>query len=144
AYANSAGTNQTGVNDIVNDAAPMLDALNNNPQCDADPACSDGRAKLQQLAAAGNRQTGAFAHGVLPTVQRLSTLLQSAGANLRSAGINDPAAARQKIVQMEQGADALADGSKRLADGVQMLVDQTKQMGLGMNRAADLLLSIKH
>jgi putative drug exporter of the RND superfamily len=144
AYANSAGTNQATVNDVVNYAAPMLDALNNNPQCDADPACSDGRAKLQQLAAAGNRQTGAFAHSVLPSVQRLSTLLQSAGANLRSAGINDPVVAQQKIAQMEQGADALADGSKRLADGVQMLVDQTKQMGLGMNQAADLLLSIKH
>ena len=45
---------------------------------------------------------------------------------------------------MEQGANALADGSKQLADGVQTLVDQTKQMGLGMNQAADLLLSIKH
>ena len=144
AYANSVGTNQTAVNDVVNSAAPMLDALNNNPQCDADPACTDGRAKLRQLAAAGNSQTGAFAHSVLPTVQRLSTLLQSAGASLRSAGINDPAVAQQKIAQMEQGADALADGSKRLAGGVQMLVDQTKQMGLGMNQAADLLLSIKH
>ena len=77
-------------------------------------------------------------------MQRLSTLLQSAGADLRSAGINDPAVAQQKIAQMEQGADALADGSKQLAGGVQTLVDQTKQMGLGMNQAADLLLSIKH
>jgi RND superfamily putative drug exporter len=144
AYANSAGTNQTAVNNVANYAMPMLNALNNNPQCDADPACSDGRAKLQQLATAGNRQTGTVAQNVLPTVQRLSTLLQSAGANLRSAGINDPALAQQKIAQMEQGADALADGSTRLADGVQMLVDQTKQMGLGMNQAANLLLSIKH
>jgi putative drug exporter of the RND superfamily len=144
AYANDAGSNQTVVNDVVNSAPPMLDALNNDPQCDADPACSDGRAKLQQLAAAHNSQTGPFAHNVLPSVQRLSTLLQSAGANLRSAGINDPAVAQQKITQMEQGADALADGSKRLAAGVQILVDRTKQMGLGMNQAADLLLSIKH
>jgi putative drug exporter of the RND superfamily len=144
AYANDAGSNQTVVNDVVNSAPPMLDALNNDPQCDADPACSDGRAKLQQLAAAHNSQTGPFAHNVLPSVQRLSTLLQSAGANLRSAGINDPAVAQQKITQMEQGADALADGSKQLAAGVQILVDRTKQMGLGMNQAADLLLSIKH
>jgi putative drug exporter of the RND superfamily len=143
-YADSVGGNQTVINDVVNSAAPMLNALNNSPQCDADPACSDGRAKLQQLAAAGNNQTGAFAQNVLSTVQRLSTLLQSAGANLRSAGINSPAAAQQKIAQMEQGANALADGSKQLADGVQTLVDQTKQMGLGMNQAANLLLSIKH
>src|SRR6478736_6106847 len=144
AYANSIGNNQTTVNEVVNSAAPMLDALNNSPQCDADPVCRDGRAKLQQLAAAGNSQTGASAQSVLSTVQRLSTLLQSAGADLRSAGINDPAAAHQKIAHMEQGADALADGSKQLAGGVQTLVDQTKQMGLGMNQAADLLLSIKH
>ena len=122
----------------------MLNALTNSPQCDADPACSDGRAKLEQLAAAGNSQTEASAQNVLATVQRLSTLLQSAGADLRSAGINSPAAAQHKIAQIEQGANALANGSKQLADGVQTLVDQTKQMGLGMNQAANLLLSIKH
>ena len=143
-YANSIGSNQAAVNGVVNYAAPMLNALNNSPQCDADPACSDGRAKLEQLAAAGNSQTEASAQNVLATVQRLSTLLQSAGADLRSAGINSPAAAQHKIAQMEQGANALADGSKQLADGVQTLVDQTKQMGLGMNQAANLLLSIKH
>ena len=31
-----------------------------------------------------------------------------------------------------------------LATGVQTLVDQTKQMGLGLNQAADLLTSIKN
>jgi RND superfamily putative drug exporter len=144
AYANSVGSNQAAVNGVVNFAAPMLNALTNSPQCDADPACSDGRAKLEQLAAAGNSQTEASAQNVLATVQRLSTLLQSAGADLRSAGINSPAAAQHKIAQMEQGANALADGSKQLADGVQTLVDQTKKMGLGMNQAANLLLSIKH
>jgi RND superfamily putative drug exporter len=144
AYANSVGSNQAAVNGVVNLAAPMLNALTNSPQCDADPACSDGRAKLEQLAAGGNSQTEASAQNLLATVQRLSTLLQSAGADLRSAGINSPAAAQHKIAQMEQGANALADGSKQLADGVQTLVDQTKKMGLGMNQAANLLLSIKH
>jgi RND superfamily putative drug exporter len=143
-YANSVGGNQTVINDVVNTAAPMVNALNNSPQCDADPACSDGRAKLQQLAAAGTNQTVASAESVLSSVQRLSALMQSAGASLRSAGINSPAGAQAKITQMEQGANALADGSKQLAGGVQTLVDQTKQMGLGMNQAANLLLSIKH
>jgi putative drug exporter of the RND superfamily len=143
-YANSVGGNQTVINDVVNSAAPMVNALNNSPQCDADPACSDGRAKLQQLAAAGTNQTVASAESVLSSVQRLSALMQSAGASLRSAGINSPAGAQAKITQMEQGANALADGSKQLAGGVQTLVDQTKQMGLGMNQAANLLLSIKH
>jgi RND superfamily putative drug exporter len=49
----------------------------------------------------------------------------------------------QKIAQMQAAADQLADGSRRLADGVRTLVDQVKQMGLGMNQAAQLLLSMK-
>lgn len=135
AYAKSVQSDQA----VINDAAPMLAALNNSPQCDADAACVDGRAQLQQLAAAG---TGAAA-GVLSAVQSLNTTMQSASANLRSAGIDSPGAAQQKIAQMEQGANALADGSAQLAAGVQMLVDQTKKMGTGLNQAADLLLSIK-
>ena len=50
-YANSG--DQAAVNGVANSAPAMLNALNNNPQCDADPVCSDGRAKLQQLASAG-------------------------------------------------------------------------------------------
>lgn len=143
-YANNVGSNQTAANSLVNDATPLLNALNSSPQCDADPACSDGRAKLQQLAAGDVGQPDASAQQVLTTVQRLSTLMQSSDARLRSVGITDPAAAQRKIVQMEQGANALADGSNQLANGVQTLVDQTKKMGLGMNQAANLLLSIKH
>ncbi len=41
-YAND----QAAVNGVVDNAKAMLDALNNSPQCDADPGCSDGRAKL--------------------------------------------------------------------------------------------------
>ena len=48
------GPATTLVNNVVNSAAPMLDAMNNNPQCDADPTCSHGRAKLQQLIQASN------------------------------------------------------------------------------------------
>ncbi len=115
----------------------MLAALNNSPQCDADPACSEGRAKLQQLAG----QSGA--QDVLAKVESLGTLLQSAGGDLRSAGVGNPAGAQQKIAQMEQSADALAEGSKQLAAGVKTLVDQTKRMGAGMTQAADLLNSIE-
>lgn len=135
AYAQSVQTDQA----MINDAAPMLAALNNSPQCDADTACADGRAQLQRLAAAGTGQ----AAGVLSAAQSLNSMMQSASANLRSAGIDSPAAAQGKIAQMEQGANALADGSQQLATGVQLLVDQTKKMGTGLNQAAGLLLSIK-
>jgi len=143
-YANSVGDNQGAVNGVVNSASAMLNALNNNPQCDADPVCTDGRAKLEQLASTGYSQTGASAQSMLSTVQRLNSLMQSAGASVRSAGISSPQGAQAKISQMQQGANALADGSAQLAQGVQLLVDQTKKMGGGLNQAAGLLLSIKH
>ena len=139
-YANS--SDQAAVNGVANSAPAMLNALNNNPQCDADPVCSDGRAKLQQLASAG--YNGASAQNMLSSVQRLSSTMQSAGAGMRSAGINSPQGAQAKIAQMQQGANALANGSAQLAQGVQVLVDQTKKMGGGLNQAAGLLLSIKH
>jgi putative drug exporter of the RND superfamily len=135
-YAND----QTAVNGVVNNANAMLDALNNSPQCDADPACSNGRATLAQLAAGG---PGASAQDVLAKVEQLSNLLQSAGTDLQSTGVGNPAAAQQKMAQMEQGANALADSSQQLATGVKTLVDQTKRMGVGMTQAADLLNSIK-
>ena len=141
-YANS--SDQAAVNGVANSAPAMLNALNNNPQCDADPVCSDGRAKLQQLAASGYSQTEASAQNVVSTVQRLDSLMQSAGAGMRSAGISSPQGAQAKIAQMQQGANALANGSAQLAQGVQVLVDQTKKMGGGLNQAAGLLLSIKH
>lgn len=140
----SLGDNETVVDNVVKSAGPMLNALNNNPQCDADPSCSAGRPQLQQLVAAGgDGSLNAQAGQLQATVQRLSGLMDSAGASLRSVGINDPAGAQQSIARMQRGADTLADGSAQLAQGVQTLVDQTKKMGLGMDQAADLLLTIK-
>jgi RND superfamily putative drug exporter len=134
---------------VAASAGPMLEALNTSPQCSADPACSAGRSHLEQLVQARNNGTldaaqTAAAHNVQSTVQHLSTLLATAGGSLRAAGIDSPAGVPHRIAQMQEGADALADGSQRLDQGVRALVDQTKQMGLGMNQAADLLLSMKH
>jgi putative drug exporter of the RND superfamily len=146
--ANSNGTAMTLASSVVDSAGPMLDALNNSPQCSADPACSAGRFHLQQLVQARNNGTldaaqRAAAQNLQATVQRLSALLATAGGSLRAAGINSPTGAPQRIAQMQQGADALADGSQRLSEGVRVLVDQTKKMGGGMNQASDLLLSMK-
>jgi RND superfamily putative drug exporter len=126
---------------VVDSAGPMLDVLNTSPQCSADPACSAGRSHLEQLVRARNNGTletaqRTAAQNVQSAVQHLSTLLAS-------AGINSPGGVPQRIAQLQEGADALADGSRRLDQGVRALVDQTKQMGLGMNQAADLLLSMK-
>ncbi|OBF29957.1 hypothetical protein A5724_02340 [Mycobacterium sp. ACS1612] len=141
-YANTVDGDQQAMTGVANSASAMLNALNNNPQCDADPVCSDGRAKLQQLSSSG--YDAAPAQRMLSSFQQLTSMMQSAGSSLRSAGINSPQGAQAKIAQMQQGADAVANGSAQLAQGVQVLVDQTKKMGGGLNQAADLLLSIKH
>ena len=123
----------------------MLNALNNIPLCNVDQTCSAGRAQLEQLAQGRNNGTLAAqpaVQGLQAAVQNLTTLLATTANSLRAAGGNT-AGMSQKIARMQAAADQLADGSRRLADGVRTLVDQTKQMGSGMNQAADLLLSMK-
>ncbi|WP_445160118.1 MMPL/RND family transporter [Mycobacterium sp. Dal123C01] len=120
----------------VDAAGPMLDALNASPQCDANPACTAGRAQLQQLAQV---QTGTFTAQIVLVVQRLQSTMQRLSTLLAAAGnANVP----QRLARLQEGADALANGSQRLDQGVRALVDQTKKMGVGMNQAADLLLSM--
>ncbi len=139
------GSVSTLANNVVDAAGPMLNALNNIPLCNAEPACSTGRADLQQLVQARNNGTLATQPAVQSlqaAVQSLSTLLATAGNSLRGARVNT-AGVPQQIARVQETADALADGSRRLAEGVRTLVNQTKQMGLGMNQAADFLLSMK-
>ena len=129
-------------NGVAASAGPMLDALTNNPLCNADPAC---RSRIAQLVQARNNGTLAMQPAVQSlqaAVQGLTTLLATASNSLRTAGGNT-AGMSQKIAGLQAVADQLADGSRRLADGVRTLVDQTKKMGLGMNQAAGLLLSMK-
>ena len=139
------GSVSTLANNVVDAAGPMLNALNNIPLCNAEPACSTGRADLQQLVQARNNGTLATqpaAQSLQAAAQSLSTLLATAGNSLRAASVNT-AGVPQQIARVQETADALADGSRRLAEGVRTLVNQTKQMGLGMNQAADFLLSMK-
>jgi RND superfamily putative drug exporter len=120
----------------VDAAGPMLDALNASPQCNANPACTAGRAQLQQLAQA---QTGTFTAQIVLVVQRLQSTMQRLSTLLAAAG---NANVGQRLAHLQEGADALANGSQQLDQGVRALVDQTKKMGVGMNQAADLLLSM--
>jgi RND superfamily putative drug exporter len=143
--ANPNGSLVTLANSVIDAAAPILDTLNNIPLCNAEPACSTARAHLQRLVQARNNGTLAAQPAVQSlqaAAQSLSTQLATAGNSLRTAGIGT-AGVTQRIARMQETADALADGSRRLADGVPTLVNQTKEMGLGMNQAADLLLSMK-
>jgi RND superfamily putative drug exporter len=129
-------------NSVADSAGPMLDALHNNPLCDADPGC---RSQLAQASQA--RNNGSFAsqpavQNLQAALQNLTGLLTTAGNSLRAAGPNTAGVSHQ-IARMQTVSDQLADGSQRLAEGVRTLVDQTKKMGRGINQAADLLLSMK-
>jgi putative drug exporter of the RND superfamily len=133
------GSVATLANGVAGAGAPMLNGLNNIPLCNASQACSAARGQLEQLARGGT-QPGV--QGLQAAVQNLTALLATTSNNLRAAGGNT-AGMSQKIVAMQAAADQLADGSRRLADGVRTLVAQVKQMGLGMNQAAGVLLSMK-
>ncbi len=104
--------------------------------------------QLQQLAQLVPGQGGGTftappaAQAVQAAVQSLTTLLATTSNSLRATG-GSAADISQKIGGLQAAADQLADGSLRLADGVRTLVDQTKRMGLGMNQAAEYLLSMK-
>ena len=133
------GSAATLANGVAGAGAPMLDGLNNIPLCNTSQACSAARAQLEQHARGGTQPA---VQGLQAAVQNLTTQLATASNSLRAAGGNT-AGMSQKIAEMQAAADQLADGSRRLADGVRTLVDQVKRMGVGMNQAAQLLLSMK-
>jgi putative drug exporter of the RND superfamily len=103
-------------------------------------ALSGAGAQLQQLVP--GLAAPPSVQGVRAAAQNLTGLLASASNSLHAAGGN-AAGMAQKIAGLRAAADQLADGSRKLADGVRILVEQTKKMGLGMNTAAGLLLSMK-
>ena len=126
----------TGVLDAT---GPMLDALNNSAQCDADSRCRSGRRQLEQLVAAHN--SGPTTQ-TIPVLQQLQAALDRLSVLLTQA--TGPAGIQRDLARLQDGAGALATGSQRLAVGVRTLVDQTRQMGMGMNQAGDLLLSMNY
>jgi putative drug exporter of the RND superfamily len=153
ALGDALSANLADAQNTIGWAAPMLAALNASPICDADAACRNSRAALQELVAAGGNgalnQIGDLARN-LQSTQEMQTLgatvnglrnaLNTAVSALESVG----SGIRAKMNQLQQGANALAEGSRAVADGVQLLVDQTKKMGAGLNQASTFLLTMKH
>ncbi|OBS02174.1 hypothetical protein A9W98_16095 [Mycobacterium gordonae] len=123
---------------VMDATGPMLNALNSSAQCDADATCRNGRQQLQHLVATHD---SAIADQAVSVVRRLQAALDRLRTLLTEAG--GPAGVQRTITHLRDGADSLAGGSRRLAEGVRALVDQTRQMGIGMTQAADLLLSMK-
>ncbi|WP_231639447.1 MMPL/RND family transporter [Mycobacterium sp. Marseille-P9652] len=131
---------------------PMLNALNNSPDCNADPGCVSSRSSLAALVQANN-------DGTLTSIKIMARNLQAAqqagsiGQTLdkiqqtltqASAAMTTIKNLQSTMSSAEQGANALADGSRAVAGGVKALVDSTRQIGSGLGEASEFLLNMKH
>ncbi|WP_425436872.1 RND family transporter [Mycobacterium palustre] len=132
-------------------ATPMLVALNNSPDCNADPGCVNSRASLAAMVQANN-------DGTLTSIKAMARNLQAAGKmqtvgqtldkvqqtlTQASTALKTIKNLQNTMSQAEQGANALADGSRAVAGGVKELVDQTRKIGTGLGEASEFLLNMK-
>ena len=152
---NAMGLRFSAVQDMFAWIGPVLQALDGNAVCNANPSCSATRAQFQRLLAyrgegnlaqinqrarqlqdVGERQTlGATAatlEGTLNNLVKLSAQL----------GLNQPGGAGSRLTELSQGADRLAGGSREVAGGVDELVAQVKVLASGLNEAARFLLTM--
>lgn len=133
-------------------ATPMLVALNNSPDCNADPGCVSSRASLAAMVQANN-------DGTLTSIKAMARNLQAAGKTQTvgqtldkvqqtltqaSDALKTIKNLQNTMNQAQQGANALADGSRAIAGGVKELVDQTRKIGSGLGEASQFLLNMKH
>lgn len=143
----------TGIGDW---AAPMLNALNVSPVCDADPACVNSRSDLQKIVDVANtpavKSIEEFARELSKTdgsqkldeaVHDLSQNVQKVTSAARSLGVGQPGGVEKKLNDAVTGVNTLADSSRQLAVGVQTLVDQTRNLGQGLDQASSFLLAMK-
>lgn len=157
ALGQSMGVNFATVRDVFAWMPPVLAALQGNAVCDANPSCSETRARFEQVIQA--RQDGRLPQmddlpGQLQAVQDKRTLngalnqLQIALGNvnktMKSMGLDKPGGVESGLSRLQDGADKFASGSRQVADGVDLLVDQVKQMGAALDQASAFLLSMKH
>ena len=150
------GVNTTRITDIHAWATPMVNALNVNPACDADPACVASRQDLRELTAPENAATvqriaelGRELEGTEgtqtldETLRSVSESMETATEAARQLGMDKPGSVAQQLATVEQGANLLADSSRALAIGTQLLVNQTKVMGGGLDQASAFLEAMK-
>ncbi|MDF2583351.1 MAG: rane protein [Mycobacterium sp.] len=106
----------------------VVRTLQNNPNCDMDPACASERDRWQK---------------VVEVLDKVQPAMDAAGKVLSSLGSTNSGGLQQQIAKIDQGAAALAEGSRQLADGVKTLDEQTDQLGDGLEDASRFLLSMK-
>ncbi|MCH9731296.1 MAG: RND family transporter [Actinomycetia bacterium] len=153
----SMGLNFAAMRDMFAWIGPVLNALERNPVCDADPSCTSTRAQFRQLIAARNdgsldqiNELGGQLRGfgdsqtLNSTVSQLNGALAAANKTVRALGLDKPGGAQTRLTDLRQGADQLADGSRQVSDGVDELVEQVDVMASGLTEASDFLLLMRH
>jgi RND superfamily putative drug exporter len=151
------GGGLTDIIDVGRGAAPVMNALDASPICNADPACIKSRDQLSRLVAASNDgslekmsdlaaqlQSANDTQTLESAANSLRRALDTANAAMRSVAAADPGGVQGRLTTLQDGADKLADGSRQLADGVRQLVDQTKKIGVGLGEASTFLLGMQH
>lgn len=106
----------------------VVRTLQNNPNCDMDPACAADRDRWQR---------------VVEVLDKVQPAMDAAGKVLSSLGSTNSGGLQQQIAKIDQGAAALAEGSRQLADGVKTLNEQTGELGDGLEDASAFLQSMK-
>lgn len=106
----------------------VVRTLQNNPNCDMDPACASDRDRWQR---------------VVEVLDKVQPAMDAAGKVLSQLGSSKSGGLQQQIAKIDQGAAALAEGSRQLADGVKTLDEQTGELGNGLEDASAFLLSMK-
>jgi RND superfamily putative drug exporter len=156
ALSNSMGYNLSAVKNIFGWIDPVLQALNGNAVCDANPSCSETRAQFQKLSDSrgdGNLdQINDLAHqlqGVddkqtlTATVNKLNAALANVSNAVKTLGLDKPGGPQAGMRQLQQGADRLAGGSREVSGGVDELVKQVKVIADGLNQASAFLMTMR-
>ncbi|MFG1932899.1 RND family transporter [Mycobacterium sp. NPDC048908] len=129
AQARAADDPATGnLDDTANLIGDVLNGLNTDPTCDAQPSCAKLKEQLQNLP---------------DILRKVQPSLDAALKSMRTLGANNPGGLQNSLATLDQGAAALADGSRKIADGVRILDDQTKELGEGLSHASAFLLAMK-
>lgn len=154
---NAMGINFANVRDMFAWIGPVLNALQANPVCDADPSCSTTRNHFERLAeardagalddfnaAAQQLQASSDKESLTATVNKLNGALNSISKAAKAAGLDRPGGPQTSVAQLQQGANRLAGGSREVAGGVDQLVGQIKVMADGLSQASTFLLTMRN
>lgn len=154
---NSMGVNFANVKNMFGWIGPVLQALQGNAVCDANPSCRDTRLQFQRLAEAqddgrldrinklaGDLEGFEDRESLNATVTKLNRALNELVKATHSLGLDSPGGAQSGLGEIRQGADELAKGSRQVAGGVDELVEQIKVMAGGLSQASTFLLTMRH